>query len=150
MSKLNPSFMDLIEKDIKEAQTNAEVITETQTVVFKPVFNEEITQESLNKHVDFINHQGAIVHAGTSNIAHEQWPNGNHTNWTGSMDLGNVQITAMHQIRDTYDINGKPEFSHGNCDLFFDYKHSEDLTKWFDSFMEVDEQRCKALFEEKS
>lgn len=148
MSKLNPDFMEQMESDIKNAQKNAEVITDTRVVNLKPVFTEEITQESLNKHIDFINTQGAIVHAVTANVAHEQFPNGNHGDWTGTMNLGNVNITAMHEVRDTYDVNGKPEYSFGNCDLFFDYVHSDNLNAWFDHFMEKDEARCRSLFEE--
>lgn len=150
MSKLNPTFVDLIEKDIAAAQKNAEVIPETAVVNFQPAWNDDVTKESLLKHVDWMNHQGAVVHAGTANIAYDQYPETKKKDWTGVMDLGCMQITAMTQLHDQVETGGgKSEDIFGQCDLFFDYKHSDDLSAWYESFMSVDEERCKALFEEK-
>ena len=145
MSKLNPSFMDEIEKDIKSAQTAAEVIKETQVVNFAPIYNEDITEKSLEKHVDFINRQGAIVHAATTNIAYDNYGDTGKKEWTGVMDFGCMQITAMTQMADKVDDNNT---IYGNADLFFDYKHSDDLNAWYEHFMEVDHDRCQKLFAE--
>lgn len=145
MSKLNPSFIDEMEKDIKDAQKNAEVIVDTQVVNFKPKFGDGVTQESLDKHVDFINRQGAIVHAGTSNIGFEHFEQVGDKEWTGVMDLGALQITAHTSVRDTVDADNH---MFGNADLFFDYRHSDDLNAWYDSFVEKDHDRCSKLFEE--
>lgn len=149
MSKLNPDFIDLLEADIVKSQKGSEVITETGVVNIKPQFTETVTQESLDQHIDWMNRQGAIVHAVTSNVAHEQYAATKKTDWTGVMDLGSLQITAMHQIHDQVKGHGdQVDHIYGQCDLYFDYKHSEELTGWFDNFMAADEARCKALFEE--
>ena len=139
-------FISQIEEDIKKAEAAAEVHIDTQVVNLKPVFDNGITQESLNKHVDFINRQGAIVHAVTSNVGYSNFEKVGAKEWTGTMDLGDVQITAHTNVRDDVD---QDNVIYGVGDMFFDFKHSEDLSSWYDSFIEADHNRCSALFEEK-
>lgn len=143
----NQSFIDEIEKDIKKAEEQAEVIKETQVINFVPNFNDEITKESLAKHVDFINRNGAIVHAATANIAFNNYPDTKKKDWTGIMDLGCMTITAMTQMEDK--VNDKTSV-YGNADLFFDYTHSSELSAWYDHFMELDHNRCEKLFAEEA
>lgn len=148
MSKSNPSFIDLIEADIKLAQKEAEVIADTAVVNFKPQYTEKVTKEVVENTIEWLNHQGAIVYGATSNIAYDQFGETKKRDWTGVMDLGCMQITAMHQIRDVIDGPNGEEAIHGQCDLFFDYQHSEGLSEWYDHFMKIDEERCANLFKE--
>lgn len=149
MSKAENDFISDMFADIKIAEEKAEVIKDTQVINFKPQWGDKVTAESLATHVDFINKQGAIVSAATSNIGFAQFPDTKIESWTGIMDLGAMQITAQSHIRETYEMgDDKKEHDYGITDLIFDYRHSPELNEFYDHFTELDHARCKGLFEE--
>lgn len=146
MSKLNPSFMEQIEKDIKLAESNAEVFVDTQVVNFKPQYNDKVTEESMKEHIDFANYQGALMHGALSNIQYDNFEKVGDKPWTGVMDFGGaLTITAHSNMRDEVDADTTV---YGQMDVMFDYKHSDDLSAWYDHFNAADEERCRKLFEE--
>lgn len=144
-------FIENIFKDIKTAQEGATVHKDTQVVNFKPTWTVDVTEESLNKHIDFINHQGAVVAGGTSNIAFENYPETKAETWTGVMDFGGLKITAQTNMREVYDMGeDKKEYGYGLSDLVFDMvgTNGPAIDAFYDKFSEIDNERCKNLFED--
>lgn len=145
MSKLNPDFIELIEADIKKAEDKAEVFKDTGVVKLDPLYTEEITEESVNKHIDFINRQGTILNSVTANIAHKNYDETKLEKWTGSMAIGDVTITSSYNIKEQV---GEGDPIYGVIDTLFDYKHSDDLSAYHDHFQDLDKIRCENLFKD--
>lgn len=142
-------YIDNLFKDAKLAQEEAEVHKDTKVINFKPKFTEDFSQEDLDKAVAFINRQGAIVSTATSNIGYDNYKEGKAEHWTGVLDLGSIKVMTESHLRETYEMGqDKKEVEYGITDLCFDFTYDEPLSAYFDHFAELDNARCKALFDD--
>lgn len=144
-------FIKAIFGDIKETQKEATIHPETQVVNFKPNWSNDVTEESLASHIDFINRQGAIVSGAISNVAIEQYPTTKANSWTGIMDFGSMKITAQTNLRETYQLaDDKTEYGYGITDLCFDMEGTNGklIDQFYTELSAIDDKRCRKLFEE--
>lgn len=137
--------------DIAAAKSRAEIFPETQVVHLSPQWNDEITKESFQKHMDFANRQMLILGGVVSEVAHEQYPDTKALTWTGNMHLGEAaELHTKHYLREDYHVEGAEETSSnfGITDMAFTYNLSAEQIQFYDHFTAIDNERCQKLFED--
>lgn len=148
LDKKETAFNAQLFSEIADAQKNATVYEDTQTVIIEPNWPEDVTQESLKKHVDFIHRQKVITAAAASNIAYERYPDLKVENWRGCTDLGAVTINARTNLIERYEIDKeRTEYDYGIVDIAVDMKLEPELTDFMHHFAKLDYERCKDLFD---
>lgn len=143
MSKFNKHMT----AGLKSLVENADIHNATHTVVYKADKVEKpegITDESLAKHVDFINTTSAMVPAATGQIALDRYEDTKHEKWDGVLDFGGgLVFTGGVQLRE--EVDG--EFSYGVTQSLVDHVYSQELTDWSMTFQEDLAAKASKLFE---
>lgn len=135
--------------DIAAAKARAEIFPETQVVHLPPQWNEEVTEASFQKHMDFANRHMLVLGGVVSEVAHEQYPDTKALTWTGSTHLGAAaDLHVKHYLREDYTVDGSDDISSnfGITDMAFTYNLSDEQVQFYEHFTAIDNERCQALF----
>lgn len=147
-------FNDEMFADIAAAKERAEIFPETQVVHLPPLWNDEVTEDSFKKHMDFANHHMLVLGGVVSEVAHEKYSELNANVWTGSTHLGaSADLHVKHYVREEYAQDdlapSEDNTNYGITDMAFTYHLNDEHVEFYDHFAKIDTERCKALFETK-
>lgn len=144
MSKAN-AFAKSMDSSIAELVKNATIHKDTHHVAFTvPTLPKGITAESLTLHNDFVNQVSVATEAALSEIAIGQYPDTKVTDWDGELSLvPGIDITATVMLKTTVG----EDTMYGTSDLCVDHTFNEELSVWYDEFLDVNQERVKKLFD---
>lgn len=143
MSKLNPTFDDLIKNGVEKAVESAEIFPETKTIVLQPQYTEQFSEEVVNGVCNFIQEQTAIATGAGMQIGLDQFGATGNESWTVNMNMGSAEVTANILLRE--EVGQQTTF--GITDTFVDFNRSSDLDAWYKNFEDENKVRCAKLFE---
>lgn len=130
MTKQVSEFASAMNTTVDALVKGADVHSATHTAVFKAsdlTMPEGVTEESLAKHVKFINETSAAVPAAVAKIAADQYEETKHEKWDGALTLiPGLTFTGGVQLREEVDGN----VAYGVTQSLTDYTYDQELTDW--------------------
>jgi hypothetical protein len=127
---LNQEYTEAQNAAVKQLVENSTFEKATNHAVFdasKLELPEDITPESMQAHVTYINQLSGQVEVATSQIARDQFADNNKlTTIDGTLDFGGFTINSQHHLKQQVG----DDFLHGISSTAIDYYHSEEQTDW--------------------
>lgn len=144
---LNKAFQTQMKKTVANLVDNADVIKETNTVVFdasKIELPENVTQDSIQTHVDFFNDVSAAQEAATADIANSLFANNDKlTTVDSTLILGEgLTIQSQHHLKQKVG----DDYIYGESTTMLNFLGNEDQAKWLDDIRETNKLTATALF----
>lgn len=144
---LNKAFQTQMKKTVTNLVDNAEIIKETNTVVFdvsKIEFPENVTQDSIQTHVNFFNDVSAAQEAATADIANSLFADNNKLTTVDSTlsFCDGLTIQSQHHLKQKVG----DDYIYGESTTALNFLGNEDQAKWLDDIREANKLTATALF----
>jgi len=127
---LNKEYAAAQNEAVKQLVENSTYDKATNHATFdasKLELPEDITPESMQAHVTYINQLSGQVEVATSQIARDQFADNNKlTTIDGTLDFGGFTVNSQHHLQQQVG----DDFIHGVSTTAIDYYHSEEQTDW--------------------
>lgn len=146
MSVKNIEFGELMEHGVDDLVKHSEFNKSTAHVVFnaeKISMPENITEQSLADHVNWINGVSAQVETANARIAREQYEHDNKlTTVDGTLNLGALTINTQHHLKQQVG----EEFLYGQATTAVDYMHTPEAAEWLQTQRTSSQELAAKLF----
>lgn len=143
---LNNSFDEVMESGVTNLVNSADVnsVSGHATFAVTPeLFNNDVTQESLGVHINFLNNLTAQAEQATATISRTAFEENNDlVSMDSTLDLGYLQIQSQHFLKQDVGDNTL----YGQAITTIDYNYSEDLNNYRDQMAGANSELAAKLF----
>lgn len=146
MSVKNKEFGETMDEGVEDLIKHSNFNKATAHVVFSSEnlsMPENITEQSLAEHVNWINGVSAQVETANARIAREQYEQDNKlTTVDGTLNLGALTINTQHHLKQQVG----EEFLYGQGTTAIDYMHTPEQAEWLSTQRTSSQELAQKLF----
>jgi len=143
LNKEYTAAQDAAVKDLVENVTYNKATNHATFDAAKLELPEDITPESMQAHVSYINQLSGQVEVATAQVAREQFADNNKlTTIDGTLDFGGFTINSQHHLQQQVG----DDHLYGISTTAIDYYHSEEQTDWLQEHRDQHVTLATALF----
>ena len=143
---LNTNFDEIMENGVTALVAGADVNNITSHATFQAgpeIFNDEVTQDSLGVHLNFLNNLVAQSEQATAQLSRAAFDENNeNTSFDSTLDLGYAQIQSQHFLKQDVGDNTL----YGQSVTSIDYNYTDDLNNYREQMSNSNSEAAAKLF----